>query len=188
MVRVVLVKHAMPVIDPTLSANEWVLSAEGKAAALRLGDLLEPYEPIVVVSSEEPKAQETARIVAERRMLPLQVRADLHEHDRQGVPYLDESEFRAAVYDFFCKPSDLVFGRETAEGAYERFRGAVARSIAQWGSGNIVIVAHGTVISLLVGRMTGTDPYPLWQRLGLPSFVVVSWPQVELLEVVERIA
>jgi broad specificity phosphatase PhoE len=38
----------------------------------------------------------------------------------------------------------------------------------------IIIVAHGTVISLFVSRLAGTPDFPLWKELGLPSFVVLD--------------
>jgi broad specificity phosphatase PhoE len=38
----------------------------------------------------------------------------------------------------------------------------------------IAIVAHGTVISLFVSRITGISDLLLWNELGLPSFVVID--------------
>ena len=52
---------------------------------------------------------------------------------------------------------------------------------------NVVIVAHGTVITLYVAQHTGVEPLPLWRRLGLPSFVVLSLPDLGMLDVIERV-
>jgi broad specificity phosphatase PhoE len=38
----------------------------------------------------------------------------------------------------------------------------------------VVIVAHGTVISLFVSRLIGISDFLLWNELGLPSFVVID--------------
>lgn len=185
--QLILVKHAMPVIDPKRSAPEWVLSAKGRADSIRLAQCLEGYQPRVIVSSDEPKAAETARVVAGELGIAVHMRPGLHEHDRRGVPFLPNIEFRAAVHRFFSDPLHLVFGQETADQAYERFSMALQAALRAFPLQNVVVAAHGTVISLFVARMTGIEPYPLWERLGLPSFVAVSWPKVELLEVVERI-
>jgi hypothetical protein len=48
-------------------------------------------------------------------------------------------------------------------------------------------VAHDTVISLYVARIAGLEPAVLWKRLGLPSFVVLSLPDLELVEVAESL-
>jgi broad specificity phosphatase PhoE len=48
---------------------------------------------------------------------------------------------------------------------------------------NLAIVAHGTVISLFVSRLTNADPFLLWKRLGLPSFVVLSLPDSQIIAV-----
>jgi broad specificity phosphatase PhoE len=185
--RLILVKHAMPIIDPALSAANWALSPEGRVQSLRLAERLRTYCPEAVVSSQEPKARETAEILAQHLDLSLSVVHDLHEHDRRGVPLLGKLEFQMAVSEFFANPRTLVFGRETADEAYARFRVALSAAASKSQSQTLVIVAHGTVISLFVSRETGVEPYTLWQRLGLPSFVVISWPRVELLEVVGRI-
>ncbi len=50
---------------------------------------------------------------------------------------------------------------------------------------SLAVVAHGTVISLYVARKTGADPYALWKRLNTPSYVVMTLPELQLIEVVE---
>lgn len=53
--------------------------------------------------------------------------------------------------------------------------------------GNIIIVAHGTVITLFVSRRAGLEPFPFWKRLALPSFVVLSLPDQAVESVVDDI-
>lgn len=52
---------------------------------------------------------------------------------------------------------------------------------------NVAVVAHGTVISLFVGAVAGIDGLALWERIGMPSYIVLSRPGFELLEIVESI-
>ena len=49
---------------------------------------------------------------------------------------------------------------------------------------SVVTVTHGTVISLFVAERAGVDPYNLWRQLDLPSYVVLSVPELKLIEVV----
>ncbi len=106
---------------------------------------------------------------------------DLHEHERISVPYLSRAEFESAVREFFSNPDELVFGSETANQAHERFSRAVACALSQVDQSKIVIVAHGTVISLFVSRLTGQSGYEIWSGLGLPCLAVLDMQSKELI-------
>jgi broad specificity phosphatase PhoE len=128
----------------------------------------------VILSSNEPKAKETAEIVASRLGLNTHVVPDLHEHDRSNVPFLAHDVFQVSIRGFFQKPDELVFGMETANEAHARFYRAVHSILNEHTNKTIIIVAHGTVISLFVSRLTGTSDLELWNTLGLPSFVAME--------------
>jgi broad specificity phosphatase PhoE len=54
-------------------------------------------------------------------------------------------------------------------------------------TGNLAITTHGTVISLFVAHKNNTNGFDLWQRLNLPSFVVLNRTTFELIDVIEKI-
>lgn len=184
MADLILVKHSMPAIAPDAPAATWQLSAAGRARCLPLATALVAYRPEILVTSSEPKASETAAIVASRLGLDYTAIAGLHEHDRHGVPWLGEDQFAAQVGRFFAEPDQLVMGAETAHAAHARFARAVDGVVASAPGQTVAVVAHGTVISLYVAHATGVDPFSLWQQLGLPSFVVLALPDRTLLRVV----
>jgi len=186
--HLILVKHSLPEIVPMLPANQWRLSEAGRARCVLLADQLAHYAPAVLVSSPEPKAMETAQLLAQRLRTSVQVMDGLHEHDRSNTPWLSPQQFTCAVAAFFHHPSALVMGRETAHQASERFARAVAAVTSGSMEQNVVVVTHGTVLTLFVARATGLEPFAFWNRLGLPSFVVLRFPQIELISVVEQIA
>jgi broad specificity phosphatase PhoE len=170
----VLVKHSLPEVVESLPAREWKLSEEGRSRAERLAEELILFQPEVIVSSNEPKAKETAEILAKNHQLELHVVEDLHEHDRSNIPYLSQAEFQASIQDFFQRPDKLVFGRETANQVYARFHRAVHSVLNEHVNKTVVIVTHGTVISLFVSRLTGSSDLELWNKLGLPSFIAMD--------------
>ena len=186
----ILIKHAAPRKDRSRPARSWRLSREGRDACHVLGLRLAAYPIRHVVSSLEPKAVETAQLLAEEVAATSSAAPDLHEHRRESVPFYDSPEqFETRVGELFRCPDKLVFGEETAVAARERFAAAVEEVVGQWQhDGPIVIVAHGTVISLLVGHWCDRDPAELWSHLGLPSFAVVSKPDRRLLEFVGDIS
>jgi broad specificity phosphatase PhoE len=185
--RLLLIKHASPVLDMEIPAAEWVLSAEGQRRCVQLAEQAAAYDPAVVVCSREPKASETGQLMAAALGLPWQVMENLHEHKRPQAGLLSQEEFHAQVEKFFASPGELVFGAETAHQAQMRFSHAVEKVLAHHPGQNVAIVAHGTVISLFVAQKTGMASFPLWQRLGLPSLVVLSLPDFKLEKVIEDV-
>lgn len=178
----ILVKHSLPKIAENVPAHEWKLSEEGRVRARRLAQRLISFQPDVIVSSIEPKARETAEIIARQLNVTLQVAEGLHEHARSKTQYLSEDEFQASIRKFFENPTMLVFGNETAGECHIRFDHAVKSVLNHDGGKTIVIVAHGTVISLFVSRLTGTSDLFLWNELGLPSFVVIDMQSALMIE------
>ena len=182
----IFVKHALPEIISTLPAKQWPLSEIGRAQCALLADQLATYAPAALVSSSEPKALETAQLVAQRMHTSVQVVDGLQEHDRSNTPWLSSEEFEHAVAAFFHRPSELVLGCETAQQASERFARTMAQVTRWYVEQNVAVFTHGTVLSLYVARATGIEPFALWKRLGLPSFVVLTFPQFEVIRVVEK--
>ncbi len=187
MKNLILVKHSLPKIVSAIPAREWRLSKSGQVRCEALAEKLESYVPDVIISSVEPKAIETAEIIAGQLNKPLSTFEGLHEHDRTGVDFLDQESFETKVNDFFVHPDRLVLGKETANQAVERFSKALASVEVEHPNKNIVIVAHGTVITLFVEKFNDLEAFSFWRSLDLPSFVVLSLPQHKLVKTVEGV-
>ena len=185
--KLILVKHAPPEVVPGVPPERWALSEKGRALCAPLAERLAAHQPAVVVASEEPKAAETARLVAERLGVPWQTVPGLHEHDRSNVPHLPSREFISMVELMFRKPAELTLGRETADAARDRFETAVRQAVAEHPEGNVAVVSHGTVIALLLGYRDGHTPFEVWRAMGLPSYAVLRLPGFELTERVDRV-
>lgn len=171
--RLVLVKHSAVDVVPGRPPRTWELSAEGRRRAGVLADRLADFDPARVVSSVEPKAVETAEIVAQRLGVPAVTLPGLHEQVRETAPFLGAEAFATAMAWLFEEPGKVVFGEESADAAADRFSAAVD-ALAGDGDGDEIVVAHGTVISLYVSRVAGIDAFELWRALELPSYVVLS--------------
>lgn len=185
--KLVLVKHLRPEIEPSVPSDRWRLGVEGRRRCRSPADRLAAEKPTAIVASGEPKAIETAALLAARLRCSVRTAPGLHEHDREGVEFLGEAAFDAAVAEFFRRPRALVLGRETADGARNRFLAAVDRVLAGEPTGAPVIVTHGTVIALFVAAHNDIDPSAFWRGRGLPSFVVLARPGFGLLTTVAKI-
>jgi broad specificity phosphatase PhoE len=180
----VLIRHAAPAIAPGAYARDWPLSTEGRAQAAALAENLTSYQPSTMVSSDERKAVETADIIAERVRVPVKIVPGLQEHDRRGAGLLGREAFEAAIARFFAHPTELVIGRESAQEASERFWRAVSGVIAHADvKRDILLVTHGTVLSLLAARTAGVDAFTLWRGLRLPDALAFALPDLRLVPV-----
>lgn len=183
----ILVRHSVPAVLPGTAAVEWRLSDAGRARAAELAEKLAVYTPSQIASSDEPKARETAEIIAERLGgVPVVSEPGLREHDRRGAPYFgDERAFQATMARFFAAPEELVFGCETAAQARARFTAAVSRIIARSAADrDIMVVTHGTVMALYLASTSGTgavgDAYAIWREQALPCYAALALPEMRL--------
>lgn len=183
-----LIRHAQPDVRPEAPPREWGLSPEGRAQAALLAGRIAPLSIARVVASVERKALETGQILAERLGVPCSTAHGLHEHERDVSDYFDSREvFLDHVQRLFAQPHSLVFGRETAAAAADRFAQAVEAVMGDAPTPqNTAIVTHGTALALYYARITGQDPYPFWSELGFPGYIVVDWPARTLRQTVAR--
>lgn len=184
MPTLILIKHAMPEINPETPASQWRLSDVGRRQCAPLAQQIARYAPDLVVASVEPKATETGRLLADQLGLAFSTHEGLHEHDRSNLRWSSTEQFEAQVARFFQQPTELVMGEETADAAHSRFAAAIADVVAGHPDSTTAVVAHGTVITLLVARAVGMEAFSLWKKLELPSFVVFSLPAMQLVTVV----
>jgi broad specificity phosphatase PhoE len=185
--RLVLIRHSMPEIDPAVPAREWRLSEDGRRRCVRLVREVSAFDPAVVVTSQEPKAIETGQLLAEGLGVGCETAGGLHEHRRPRAPWEGREAFEAKVARFFERPETLVFGEETADQAEGRFRAALDKVLERHRQGNLAVVSHGTVMTLLVAGSNQVDAFGFWRRLGLPAVVVLEVPGYYLVDVIREV-
>src|SRR4051812_16591329 len=148
--KLILIKHASPLVIPGTPPEQWKLSDKGRESCVALADALREYAPAVFISSEEPKAMETAQLAASRLSAPFETANNLHEHDRSNVPHMRSGEFISHMEVFFRKRDERVLGKESAREAEDRFSDAIDGVLTTHPQGNVAVVAHGTVIALFL--------------------------------------
>lgn len=169
--RLILVKHGLPQIERDRPRSTWMLSGEGREAALRLAAKLARFQPDYLVCSPEPKAHATAAALGEALGLTPWPEHDVREQEADRNPFVTQEVFEDQVAQMFARPADLVLGEETGLAARSRF-GAVIEQLAEHHAP--VVVAHGRVITLWLSHRLGIEPMPFWKRLGLGTAAVVS--------------
>lgn len=184
--------HPQVTIDPDQEVASWSLNATGAArvAALarnlgRLGDTRH------IISSAETKALETAMPLASALGVSPIIRPRMHENDRSSTGFLPPEEFERVADAFFAEPSVSVRGWETAAHAQRRILAEASACLALAPDGDVLIVGHGAVGTLLYCGLNG---YPIdrrfdqgangggcWFEYGADRPPTIGWQAMELL-------
>lgn len=160
-----LVRHGLPRVDPDVPARDWHLDDARAEDVRRLADSGVLPDDARWCSSQEPKALETARILAAGA--PVEVVPELGEQYRPAG-WVDAYAVR--VHRSLTRPDEPAEeGWETAASTRSRVVGAV-RALLHETPGDLVLVGHGTAWTLTVSELTGA-PVDLvaWERMGLPD-------------------
>jgi broad specificity phosphatase PhoE len=145
--------HPEVEVDPAVAVPDWSLSDRGQQRALAAAALPWAAEVEHLICSSERKAVETAMLIGSViRKLPLVVQ-ELGEVDRSSTGYLPHDEHEALADELFAHPSVSAQGWETAEHAQGRIHQAVGRCLASVGPGDVALVCHGGVATLLMCRL-----------------------------------
>lgn len=171
--RLVLVRHARVRLDPDVPPQIWELTDEGRADAERLARLAVLDGLEVVVTSPEPKARATAEPIARAAGVELRIERDLREAERGASPVDDRDGFVKRVDDWLG--GTPVPGWEERDLAAVRIVACVERLLAE-SSDSLVLVSHGTVLSLYLAWLRGQERVDLaeWEAIPLPAVAVVD--------------
>ncbi len=155
MARLIFVTHPEVIVEPERPVPRWRLSGPGIERMRVFAASPVVAEVGAVWSSTETKAIEAAGILAGALGLGVRVSARLGENDRSATGYLPPAEFEALADRFFAEPETSVRGWERAVDAQARVQVAVAEIVAGHGEGDLAIVAHGAVGTLLLCALSG---------------------------------
>lgn len=172
--RLILAKHGLPVVDPAAPPSTWPLSVNGHRAAQALAAKLDRFDPTAIVSSVELKAVQSAKAMSEVLGLACSIDEGLCEQRNDTGGFQDQGVFEALVARMFAHPHQLVLGEETGEAARHRFGEALDRQLAAHLHGDLIVVAHGRVITLWASVILGVEPMALWKSLGLANALVLD--------------
>lgn len=154
--RALFITHPNVQIDKDLAVPRWRLSDHGIARMRAFVASPSVSNVTEVWASTEAKAIEAAGLLAARFGLPVHVHAGLSENDRSATGFLPPAEFEAVADAFFAAPFESIRGWETAMTAQLRVAEAVNAILsARSRSGDLAIVAHGAVGTLLLCQYLG---------------------------------
>jgi broad specificity phosphatase PhoE len=155
MPTVFFITHPEVTIEPTTPVPRWRLSDRGIRRMREFAASPALHSLGAVWASTEAKAIEAAGLLAAGFGLPIGVHAGLGENDRSSTGFLPLAEFEAVADMFFATPDQSVRGWERASDAQRRVVAAVDAIVANHDAGDLALVAHGGVGTLLLCHLLG---------------------------------
>lgn len=172
--ELLLIKHAPPEITPEVISHRWVLSAEGQARCGWLAEFCRARGVGRIFASPEPKALETAALVALALGLPVRPLDGLQENDRTGLGFVSPSALEACIAAYFARPEAVVIGGESAQAVLTRFQAAIDLAAQDATAGAVAVVTHGTAMSGFIAAHNTLEPLKVWRDLTLPGVAVLD--------------
>lgn len=144
-------------IAPARDVKRWSLNEIGqdRVALLAVSGALAGTTR--VLSSDESKAIETASPIAASLGRAVEVWGRMGENDRSATGYLPQPEFEATADAFFAEPDTSIRGWETARAAQTRILAEVEKALELRCDGDVLIVGHGAVGTLLWCALSGVE-------------------------------
>ena len=155
MAQVRYLTHPQVVIDADVPVPRWGLNEVGAARVAALAGTAALADTVAVYASAETKAIETATPLAAAIPCPVITREDMGENDRSATGFLPGPEFEAVADQFFANPDDSIRGWERAVDAQARIVAATEAALAEAPPGDVLLVGHGGVGTLLWCHLAG---------------------------------
>ncbi len=166
-----LIRHAHT-RQTALPVETWPLSELGREQAHKLAELPFWQDVHIICTSVEPKAIQTAQIVAERHDLPVEPSFDLRELRRPGDRVDD---YESIVRQVLENPTRSVNGWEPAGEAHTRIMTAIERLLMLHENEMLAVVSHGLVLTLYLAYLTEAQPtLDLWHSVPFASAIQVD--------------
>jgi len=176
----VFLRHAATKKDGDIPVSEWVLTEEGEKCALRLLEVEYLLDFDVIITSTEKKAYQTAKPLADNLGKEIIQIKELSELDRDSGELMTKEEYDNMKVKIFEDMNYTDFGWETCNHALDRFKKAVDEIEEKYDGKKILIVAHGTVMTLyFVFLQKKLDSLmERWKGLGFCDYGIVKNNQV----------
>jgi 2,3-bisphosphoglycerate-dependent phosphoglycerate mutase len=163
-----LVRHAHSDYSPDEMRG---LSESGRAAALRVADLLACEHVAMIVSSPYRRAVETVQPLADRLGVSIAIEDDLRERRLSAGPVED---VRAAIEATWRNFDFAHPGGESSSTAQERVSRAIGRIVEDARDRNVVIASHGNALALFLRTIDPAVGFAFWSRMSLPDVFSVD--------------
>ena len=159
-----------------IPVSKWVLTEEGKQKS---EDLVKTgiFDDVdIIISSKEVKAYQTAKPFAKKLNKRIIQIKELSELNRDKGKTMTKEYYDKMKVKIFEDLDYTDFGWETSNHALNRFKKAVKKIDKKYENKKILIVAHGTVMTLYFAFLQNklNDLFSRWKGLDFCGYGIVK--------------
>ncbi|MHA1745448.1 MAG: histidine phosphatase family protein [Promethearchaeota archaeon] len=167
--RIYFLRHAEALVNSMTPPSKWLLSSKGKEA-VQLEIVLHKFPDIQhIYCSTEPKTLQTIQKFANSHKISLDIHSglgEIHFTTFQG----NYDTFLGMKREGFQNLDENKYGTESFRAGLKRFTSTLAYLKDENPGKNLLIVSHGTVLSLYFAAMRGKledghEIYQKWKKL-----------------------
>jgi len=152
--KIYFLRHARTQVNSMTPASEWLLSSEGKEEAqLEITPHIFPDIQHIYCSTE-PKTHYTIQFFAKTHQIPLNTHLGLGEIHFATFQENNDT-FLGMKRECFQRLDENKYGTESFRAGLQRFISTLAYLRTENPGKNLLIVSHGTVLSLYFAAMRG---------------------------------
>ncbi len=172
----IFLRHGETKKDKSVPVAEWVLTEEGQKATADLINTGVFDDVDIIISSGETKAYQTVEPLAKNLGKEITKIPELNEIGRGEGETMTTEEYRKMKVKIFKDLDFTDHGWETANHALNRFKEAVEKINAQYEDKNIILAAHGTVMTLYFAFIQDKMDKLMerWKGLGFCDYGIVE--------------
>jgi broad specificity phosphatase PhoE len=173
MAEIFLLNHAETTLESNKLIEEWTLSPVGIKHAEELGSRLIEFGIARIIASKEPKALQTAKIIAKNLSIEdVEIYDGIEELHRNLPEIVPIDTFKDMVKQTFHRANESVNGWESASTAQQRIVEALRQIGEDDPDKKVLIVSHSLVTKLAELSIRGNkisypdDDRELWNGAG----------------------
>lgn len=172
----IFLRHAETIQDKNKLISQWVLTEKGKSAAEKLATSGVFYDVEIIISSNENKAYQTAKPIADKLDKKIIKIPELNELHRDKGGLFTQKNYNRMMIRIFEDLDFTAHEWETCRHALNRFKRAVTKIDNQYNNKRILIVAHGIVMSLYFADMQNIreDIFARWKSLPFCAYGIAK--------------
>jgi len=172
----IFLRHAKTKIDKSIPISDWILTKEGLREAKNIVNIPEFQDTNVIISSGEKKAHDTVRPLAKKLNKKIIQINELNELKRFNGETLTSEEYEKMKVKIFKDLDYTDHGWETSKHALNRFKKAVEKIDKKYENKKVLIVTHGTVMTLYFASLQNKldELMKRWKNLGTCNWGIVK--------------
>ncbi len=166
----IFLRHGSTLMNPETPAASWILSEEGKKEVVELVQTGVFDDINIIISSDEQKAIQTAKPLADRLHKKVILEKNFRELERGTASIKEKQDYNRVVMRIFEDKEYSYQTWETAINTLKRFNKGLEKIERNYSDSKILVISHRIILSLYFAELLRTPDTEIFNRWKLLRF------------------